>query len=218
LLQQNAVLAAPSYVAASLRPAWELVLLTGGRPVRTPEAEPSFDLEACRRGDRPALEALFRTHVPAISRVLARLVGPSAEVEDLLQDTFASAITAFPRFRGEASVKTWLHRIAIHVAHGHLRRPRHRREVALADETDVPAVGTSPEERELARRLYEHLDAIDADKRIALVLRVIEGYSVDEIAALTGASRTAVRSRIFWARRALMKRMQRDPLFAGRHP
>jgi RNA polymerase sigma-70 factor (ECF subfamily) len=218
LLQQKSSLAPPRYVAASLRPAWELVLLTGGKSVPVPEPAASFDLEACRRGDRPALEAVFRAHAPAIARVLARLVGPSADVEDLLQDTFANAIGAFPQFRGEASVKTWLHRIAIHVAHGHLRRPRHRRETPLADEAVLGATETCAEDQELARRLYQHLEAIDAAKRIALVLRVIEGYSVEEIAALTGASRAAVRSRIFWARRALMKRMKRDPLFAGRQP
>jgi RNA polymerase sigma-70 factor (ECF subfamily) len=183
-----------------------------------PAPAAAFDLDACRAGDRGALETVFRAHAPAIARLLRRLVGPSADVEDLLQETFAEAIVAFARFRGEAAVKTWLHRIAIHVAHAHLRRPRHRREVLLRDDTDQRSTGESPEDRELARRLYEHLDAIGPDKRLALVLRVIEGHTVEEIAALTGTSRAATRSRIFWARRALMKRLARDPLFAGRQP
>jgi len=149
--------------------------------------------------------------------LLTRLVGPAADVEDLLQDTFAAAIAAFARFRGEASVKTWLHRIAIHVAHQHLRRPRHRREVDLPDPDAVASDAGSamaPEQREVARRLYVHLDAIEATKRIALVLYAIEEYTVDEIAVLTGASRAATKSRIFWARRALLRRMRRDPQLA----
>lgn len=171
-------------------------------------------VDACRRGDRAALDAVFRAHAELLARLLTRIVGPSADLEDLLQDTFTAAIAAFPEFRGEAAVKTWLYRIAIHTAHQHLRRPRHRREVL--DETgDRAGDAAGPEQRERARRLYQHLDALDTDKRIALVLYAIEGYTPDEIAAYTGASTTAARSRIFWARRALLKRLRRDPMFGG---
>lgn len=205
---------------ATVRDAFQLVVLSStveGRRTPAPAAPGADVLEACRRGDRAALETVFRAHASALARLLTRLVGPSADVEDLLQDTFAAAIAAFPAFRGEASVKTWLHRIAVNVARQHLRRPRHRREVELEDADQLPRDAgpeLSPEQREVARRLYDHLDAIDAAKRIALVLYVIEGCSIDEIAALTGASASATRSRILWARRKLMKRLRRDPMFA----
>lgn len=203
---------------ATLRGPFELVLLSSvpedkGAPA--PATVAPAELEACRRGDRNALDAVFRAHAEGLARLLTRIVGPSAEVEDLLQETFAAAITAFPRFRGEASVKTWLHRIAIHVAQQYLRRPRHRREVELPDADMTEGSTESPERRELARRLYAHLDALDATKRITLVLYVIEERSVDEIAALMGASKAATRSRILWARRKLMKRMRKDPAFGG---
>jgi RNA polymerase sigma-70 factor, ECF subfamily len=214
-------------VAVSARNAWELIVLSSvpeDRPRRPPsgaapeQSEQSEQIEACRRGDRAALEAVFRAHAEGLARLLTRIVGPSVEVEDLLQDTFANAITAFRTFRGEASIKTWLYRIAIHVAHQHLRRPRHRREVELPDADLVarePAASMTPEAREVAARLYQHLDALDATKRIALVLYAIEEHSVDEIAVFMGAGKAATRSRIFWARRALMRRMRRDPLFAA---
>jgi RNA polymerase sigma-70 factor (ECF subfamily) len=207
-------------VAGSLRHVSDLLVLASppGDRGAVPSARVAPDqLEACRRGDRAALESVFRAHAESIARLLTRIVGPSIEVEDLLQETFAAAITAFRNFRGEASIKTWLHRIAVHVAHQDLRRPRHRREVALLDPDAVAraAPERSPEERALARRLYDHLDAIDATKRIALVLYAIEGHSIDEIAALMGAGKAATRSRIFWARRALLRRMRRDPWFAA---
>jgi len=204
-------------VADSSPSALALVVLSSihGRTPAAPAAPDARDqIEACRRGDRSALEAVFRAHAEMLARLLTRLVGPSADVEDLLQDTFAAAITAFPRFRGEAALKTWLHRIAIHVAHQHLRRPRHRREVALPDPDRVArdaGAAMAPELRELARQLYGHLDALDATKRIALVLYAVEERTIDEIAVLMGASKAATRSRIFWARRALMRRMRRDP-------
>jgi RNA polymerase sigma-70 factor (ECF subfamily) len=206
-------------VAVSLRNPLELLVLASSvdDPAARPSAPAADQIEACRRGDRAALEAVFRAHAEPLARLLTRIVGPSVDAEDLLQDTFAAAIPAFRRFRGEASVKTWLHRIAINVAHQHLRRPRHRREVALSDPETVArdAEPTSgPELRELTQRLYRHLGALDAAKRIAFVLYAIEEYTVDEIAVLTGASRAATKSRIFWARRALLRRMRRDPQLA----
>jgi len=170
-------------------------------------------IEACRRGDRGALDRVFRMHAAVLERLLARIVGPRTDVEDLLQETFVAAMQAFPQFRGEASVRSWLHRIAIHVAHKELRKPRHRREAALEGDAPAPAL-SAPEqlaETQLASRLYTHLDKLEARKRIAIVLHVIEGYSIAEIAALTGASQTATKSRLFWARRALLASMKRDP-------
>jgi RNA polymerase sigma-70 factor (ECF subfamily) len=205
-------------VGTSLQGALELVVLSSAprdRANPTPAPAPASQLDACRRGDRNALDAVFRAHAESLARLLTRIVGPSVELEDLLQDTFAAAIPAFHTFRGEASIKTWLSRIAIHVAHQHLRKPRHRREVALVEPESVGGAPTqTPEQRELARRLYTHLDTIDAPKRIALVLYAIEGHTVDEISVLMGASKTATRSRIFWARRALLKHLRKDAAFA----
>jgi RNA polymerase sigma-70 factor (ECF subfamily) len=209
-------------VAIALRPALDLIVMSTDiedRRARVPAvaADQAELIAACRRGDRNALETVFRAHAADLARLLTRIVGPSAEVEDLLQETFAAAITSFASFRGEAAIRTWLHRIAIHVAHQYLRRPRHRREVALPDE-DTVAPETTPEQREQTARLYAHLDALDPAKRVALILYVIEGHTVDEIAVLVGASRTATRSRIFWGRRALLRALQRDPAFADRRP
>src|SRR5262245_46783855 len=129
----------PTYVGFALRPALDLVVMTSDpedRRTRAPAVtnDQAEQIAACRRGDRGALEAVFRAHAPGLARLLKRIVGPSSDVEDLLQETFANAITSFASFRGEAQIRTWLHRIAIHVAHQHLRRPRHRREVEMPEE------------------------------------------------------------------------------------
>ena len=185
-----------------------------GRPPPSPSSEL---VAACRRGDRTALEEVFRAHAADLERLVVRLLGPTADAEDLLQDVFTAAIGAFPRFRGEASVKTWLYRIAVNVAHHHLRAPRLRREVPAIGEPR--AEGDSPElsaaRRELTHKLYAHLDQLDPRKRVALLLHVVDDLPIAEVAALMGASNAATKSRIFWARRWLLRRMRRDPDLAG---
>ena len=186
-----------------------------------PDAAELDLVEACRRGDRQALTTVFTTHAPYVERLLGRVVGPSLEVEDLLQSTFVAAISAFPRFRGEAHVRTWLARIAVRIAQERLRSAGHRRRA------DLPALEEQPDThdrsehaehdldaRRKVERLYVHLSAIGVKKRIAFVLHVFEGHPIEEVAALSGASVTATKSRVFWARRELLKRASRDPLLS----
>jgi RNA polymerase sigma factor (sigma-70 family) len=176
-------------------------------------------IEACRKGDRRALQAVFLAHSPYLERLLGRVAGSALEVEDLLQSTFVAAIDAFPRFRGEAQVRTWLARIAIRIAQDRLRSAAHRRRGDLPDledsadprgEFDAPDFSVDTGRR--IRRLQHHLGAIAPKKRVAFVLHVFEGLPIEEVAALTGASVTATKSRVFWARRELLKRAERDPL------
>lgn len=179
---------------------------------------PSAELiAACRRGDRNTLERVFREHAPVLERFLARLCGPHAEPSDLLQETFTAAMAAFPRFRGEAAIGTWLHGIAVNVARQHLRR-RERRAYAELDEqahaSAQPGPADDAQHRRVNARLYAHLDALDDAKRIAIVLHLIEDRSLKEVAALMGASLTATKSRVFWGRRQLLARMRRDPALA----
>jgi len=175
-------------------------------------------IEACRRGDRYALQAVFVAHSPYIERLLGRIVGSRLEVEDLLQTTFMAAIAAFPRFRGEAQVRTWLARIAVRTAQERLRSAAVRRRGSLPDLEESPDPhpaldgDANLELQRRVRRLHEHLEAIAPKKRVAFVLHVFEGMPIDEVAALSGASVTATKSRVFWARRELLRRARRDPL------
>jgi RNA polymerase sigma-70 factor (ECF subfamily) len=178
-------------------------------------------VEACRRGDRAALQTVFTEHAPFLERLLTRVAGPIDEVEDLLQMTFVAAMRAFPGFRGEARVRTWLTRIAVRVAQEHLRRPERTRRSRLSLIDDIHVEDGSPapdhcvENRRLLQRVYHHLDAIAPRKRVAFVLHVFEGYPVEQVAALVGASLTATKSRVFWARKELLSRARKDPALRG---
>jgi RNA polymerase sigma-70 factor (ECF subfamily) len=175
-------------------------------------------IDGCRAGDRHALDRFFRTHVQRVERTIGRLVGPTPDLEDLVQTTFIEAIRGFPRFRGEASLATWVTRIAVHVAQHQLRRGL-RRSLPLellpsADEPRDPA--RSPEhvsdDREIALRLHAALDNIKPKKRVAFLLFAVEGHTIDEVAALTGSSVAATKSRIWFARRELTALARKDPM------
>ena len=139
-----------------------------------------------------------------------------------MQVTFIEAMKSFPAYRGEASVSSWLTRIAVHVAYRHLRRGVRRTvPLELISASDEPRWPRPSPEGELdaartAARLHELLDRVKPKKRIAFLLYVVEGHSVEEIAALTGASQTAVKSRLFFARRELQAMVKADPALAER--
>jgi RNA polymerase sigma-70 factor (ECF subfamily) len=156
--------------------------------------------------------------IPDLERLLGRLAGPRGDIDDALQATLLAAIQAFPRFRGEASLRTWLARIAVRVFFEDLRRPERQRRVPLeivpCDEPrDLRQA--SPRDRADARRqlegIYGHLATIGPKKRVAFLLHVLEGRSINEVAALVGATVMATKSRVFWARRELMAKVKSDP-------
>src|SRR5262249_50798975 len=93
-----------------------------------------------------------------------------------------------------------------------------RRHVALElvpalDERPAPIRPADAElsVRELGRRLYDLLDGIAPKKRVAFLLYTIEEYSIEEVAALTGATRAATKSRIWFARRELLAAARNRP-------
>jgi len=185
---------------------------------RRPGDPPPAVIEACRRGDRNALESVLRAQAPDLERLIARMVGPNADVEDLVQETMIQAVRAFPKYRGEASIRTWLARIAVNNVRMHYRRPERKRKVSLelvgpepiADREAAP--DSTTDKRRRLERLFHHLEAVGPKKRLAFVLTVIEGRSIDEAAALMGASKSATKSRVYWARRNLLSRARKDPL------
>jgi RNA polymerase sigma-70 factor (ECF subfamily) len=177
-------------------------------------------LEACRAGQPEAIERLFRAYSPVVQGVIGRLVGPTPDFEDLVQTTFLEALRNISRFRGEAKLSTWLCQIAVHVANHHLRSGKVRRHVPLELVVDGTAASAEPldptnvdqtiDRRRLALRLHQLLDRIAPKKRIALLLYVVEGRPIEEVAALMKATQTATRSRTFFARRELRKLIGAD--------
>jgi RNA polymerase sigma-70 factor (ECF subfamily) len=190
-------------------------LISGANPGT--DHHPDSLIDGCRRGERAALAQLFRAEAPYLERVLSRIVGSSSDLEDLLQLTLEAAIHAFPSFRGEASVRTWLTRIAVRTAMRHLRSPAIKRRVSFeVIEGGQSDISTSrpqheAEARARLRLLNAHLDQLDPKQRTAFVLFQVEGRSMEEVAALMDTNLSTTKSRVMWARRKLFARLSKDP-------
>jgi RNA polymerase sigma-70 factor (ECF subfamily) len=136
---------------------------------RDPLAEDDALVARLRAGDREALGQLFLRHANPVRRLLVSVMGPSDEVEDLVQDVFLGVHRSIAGFRGTARFSTWLHRIAVNTALSALRRPR--RAVAVEPEDldrhsdRASGVDTAVLVRERVRRLYAILDAMTPKRR-----------------------------------------------------
>ena len=171
-------------------------------------------IERARQRDPTAFRDLFHANVTAVHRVVYRIHGPGPDVEDLVQTTFVEAFRSLPDFRGEALFSTWLTRIAVRVT---LRAARRRPPRALPlDDGIEPADETAgPERVAAARETLVIVDGLLAElrpkPRAAFVLHVLEGYPIDEVAAILNASISAVKVRIHDARRRIEKRLKQRP-------
>lgn len=172
---------------------------------------PAEDLalvERHRAGDPTAFAQIYRAHAAAVHRRLSRLLGPVPEREDLLQDVFLALHRALPAFRGDAALATLVQRITINKA-CELLRARYRRATTPVDTAyfDTLVSRGSLEAQTSAREeltaVFACLARIKPKKRVALLLRVVEGMSFEEIAALVDATPEAVAKRVQHGHREL---------------
>ncbi len=169
----------------------------------------------CAAGDRAAQSRLFDEQRQRVHVILYRILGSNRDIDDLVQDAFLQIFRSLPRFRGEASLATWIDRITTRVAYAYLRRKPavrpHLESVPLASANDS-SIERRVEAREAARRLYGLLDQISAKQRIAFTLHVIDGRSHRDIAQLTESTVVATKSRIWRARRYIERHARTDPV------
>lgn len=153
-------------------------------------------VRAAVRGDSAALTTVIRATQGDVWRLCAHLVDPAA-ADDLAQETYLRAIPAFRRFRGDASVRTWLLTIARRVCAREIRA-RQRARQASADLAAV-AARTAPD-AETRAELTLLLAALEPDRRAAFVLTQLLGCTYAETAAICGCPVGTIRSRVARAR------------------
>lgn len=155
-------------------------------------------------GDRQASRSLYDLHVHRVYRVVYRLVGDAEQAEECTQDTFVKAFAQLDRFRGEASLSTWLHAIAVSMGLSALRRRKRRfqREADL-EEADQLSSSHPAGEPDLKDRLRQAIDQLPEKFRVPVVLHDIEGFTHAEIARMTGVPEGTCKTRLMGGRARL---------------
>jgi RNA polymerase sigma-70 factor (ECF subfamily) len=149
-----------------------------------------------RAGDRRSFEEIVQRHRAGIFRVVRGHVKSDAEAEDVTQQTFLQALRAIATFRGESSLSTWLHRIAVNAALNHLRDQKRTRAVSLEEvELITNALGTGRmAAREAQKKLAAALEQLPTKQRTTVELRLVHEMSFRAIAEITSSTEESARS------------------------
>jgi len=143
-------------------------------------------LRALREGRREAYEDILDAHYASIYRLLLFLTRDASVAEDMTQEVFASAWAAIQGFRGEASVKTWLRRIAYNLFLDAQRRRKRYESVADRLTENGSSEATDPLSRimtdEHLVRMYRGMEELDSEDRAVLLLHYLDGLSYREMA------------------------------------
>jgi RNA polymerase sigma-70 factor (ECF subfamily) len=176
-------------------------------------------MRAFQQGDEVAFATLYNRYRLPIYRFLARKLDNPNRAEDIAQEVFVAVVQHASEWREEASVKTYLYRIAFNRAISELRRSEHKVMVAetVNDSDDAPppreAISSdSPahnfEHKERARLVRAALQEIEPDYRDAILLKEYEDLKYEEIAEILNVAVGTVKSRIFRGKMELKKRLE----------
>jgi RNA polymerase sigma-70 factor (ECF subfamily) len=145
------------------------------------------------------LEALYARYAPYVAAIAMRILGRESEVEDLVQDVFATAVRGLRRRRNHAEVKRWLATVTVRRSIRRLRLLALWSWIDLDEEPHWDRIAdpdVSPDERRLVAHVYRALERLPIRERVPWVLRHVEGESLQQVAELCGCSLATVKRRI----------------------
>jgi RNA polymerase sigma-70 factor, ECF subfamily len=198
----------------------------------TPAEKEKLLVRRAQDGDVGAYEDLVRTHQHRVLAVVGGILRGNEDVEDVAQQALAKAYFSIRRFDLRSAFGTWLYKIAVNECWDYLRKKKVRRLVYEADMSEeqvrkldsVPEhsfgdprprgdAGSRVEQRQLVEMLLGELDEKD---QVMLVMKEVEGFSVEEIGEVLGLNVNTVKVRLFRARGRLVniyrKRLDKRPV------
>ena len=173
-----------------------------------------------QQGSLESFHRLYRSYSRAIYNFIWRLVGESADAEDLTQETFLKAHSELKKLRDPAQFKYWLYRIARNEVYQKLRKSQRVTVVSIDDEEvsyydflEDGSSGLDPESQvlalELNRVIHQALDAMSPKYRDVFVLAVFQKESYENISKIVGRSLLSVKTDIYRARLAVKEQLNK---------
>jgi RNA polymerase sigma-70 factor (ECF subfamily) len=174
-----------------------------------------------QREDQEAFEELVRRHQHRVFAVAGGILRKREDVEDIAQQVFVKAYFSLKRFDQRAAFSTWLYKITVNECWDLLRKKKVRPLIYESDlseeqarqiegserkDADVPDVSDRLEAREQVELLLEGLDERD---RLMLMLKEVEGFSIEEVAEVLDLNANTVKVRLFRARRRIVSQAKK---------
>lgn len=159
--------------------------------------------------DQAAFEKLYRKNVDRIYGLCLRMTGSVAEAEDCVQETFIQSWDKLHKFRGDSAFGTWLHRVAVNVVLGRMRKSRREQDrVRTVSEVSTP-LATMADDGEL-RDLEQAIDGLPSGARHVFVLHAVYGYSHGETGDMLGIAEGTSKAQLNRARRLLAQQLDKE--------
>jgi RNA polymerase sigma-70 factor (ECF subfamily) len=172
-------------------------------------------------GEEAAFREIVEKYQSKVFSIIHGIVRQRNDVEDIAQQVFAKVYLSIKNFDFRSSLITWIYKITVNECFDYLRKKKVRKLVYESDlsedevrrvENADPAIDRQPAaDLNLARRDYvlKLLSRVSEEERMLLMMKEVEGHSVEELAAMTGMNENTIKVKLFRARQKLVKAAQR---------
>lgn len=162
-------------------------------------------VQAAVAGDREAFEKLYKQHFKRVYSICLRMLGNTAQAEDITQEVFLLVYRKLGTFRGESAFTTWLHRLAVNQVLMYLRKRGLKIEQAADNET-LASLESNQRVSVIDRiTLEKAISELPPGYRTVFVLHDVEGYEHEEIAGMLGVTVGTSKSQLHKARMRLRR-------------
>ncbi len=186
---------------------------SGIREAMSTAADRSADerrwVERARQADASAFEQLYRANVDRVYGLCLRMTGERSEAEDCVQEAFIQAWNKLDKFRGDSSFGTWMHRVAVNVVLGRMRKSKREQDRIRAVSEVAPARETIADDGEL-RDLEQAINELPSGARHVFVLHAVYGYSHGETGDMLGIAEGTSKAQLSRARRLLTQQLDTE--------
>lgn len=154
---------------------------------------------------------LYNQHVGTVRRVVARMV-PANDLDDLVQDVFVRIYRFQDKFREEADIKTWIHRICVNTVQDHYRKKRWTGLLSFGGDDEPEPVARDNQEADLQNQNFveQALQKLSVKERVVVVLFYLEDSTIEEISAALKLPEGTIKSRLHSARTKLQSFMKKE--------
>jgi RNA polymerase sigma-70 factor (ECF subfamily) len=174
-----------------------------------------------QQGDEIAFRELVDRYQSKVFSIIFGILRSRNDAEDISQQVFTKIYFSIGNFDFRSSLLTWIYKITVNECYDYLRKKKVRKlvyesdfsqdEAERMDRTETPVERSRPIDQSLAQRdlVIKLLDKVSEEDRELLMLKEVEGHSVEELAALTGLNENTIKVKLFRARQKLVKAAQR---------